>query len=46
MTRHLAIDDALQLLDRFGFHARDAGLLASALARPAAAVIRAHLVAR
>ncbi|MFT4030441.1 MAG: type II toxin-antitoxin system death-on-curing family toxin [Protaetiibacter sp.] len=35
MTRYLTIDDALQVLERHGFHARDAGLLASALARPA-----------
>ncbi|MBN9140003.1 MAG: type II toxin-antitoxin system death-on-curing family toxin [Micrococcales bacterium] len=38
MTRYLTIDDALQVLGRFGFHARDAGLLASALARPATTV--------
>lgn len=38
MTRYLTIDDALQVLDRYGFHARDAGLLASALARPATTV--------
>jgi len=41
MTRFLTIDDALQVLDRFGFHARDAGLLASALARPATTVFGA-----
>ncbi len=35
MTRFLTIDDALQVLDRLGFRARDIGLLASALARPA-----------
>jgi len=38
VTRYLTIDDALQVLGRFGFHARDAGLLASALARPATTV--------
>lgn len=41
MTRYLTIDDALQVLDRFGFHARDAGLLASALARPATTIFGA-----
>ena len=38
MTRYLTIDDALRVLDRFGFHIRDAGLLSSALARPATTV--------
>lgn len=38
MTAYLTIEDALQVLDRFGFHARDVGLLASALARPATVV--------
>jgi len=38
VARCLTIDDALQVLGRFGFHARDAGLLASALARPATTV--------
>lgn len=41
MTRYLTIDDALQVLDRFGFHARDAGLLASAIARSATTVFGA-----
>ncbi len=38
MTRYLTIDDALQALDRLGFTIRDAGLLSSALARPATVV--------
>ncbi|WP_322410443.1 type II toxin-antitoxin system death-on-curing family toxin [Microbacterium invictum] len=38
MTVYLRLDDALQVVDTFGFHVRDAGLLASALARPAAAM--------
>jgi death-on-curing protein len=38
VTAYLTIEDALQVLDRYGFHARDAGLLASALARPATVV--------
>ncbi len=41
MTRHLTLDDALQVLARYGFHVRDAGLLASALARPATTVFGA-----
>jgi death-on-curing protein len=35
VTRFLELDDALQAVARLGFHLRDAGLLASALARPA-----------
>jgi death-on-curing protein len=35
MTEYLALDDALHISARLGFHVRDAGLLASALARPA-----------
>ncbi|MFT4230977.1 MAG: type II toxin-antitoxin system death-on-curing family toxin [Microbacterium sp.] len=35
MTEFLTLDDALQITRRLGFHIRDAGLLASALARPA-----------
>jgi death-on-curing protein len=31
--------DALQVVDRYGFHSRDIGLLASALARPATTVL-------
>lgn len=38
MTRYLELTDALQVTQRFGFHVRDAGLLASALARPATSV--------
>jgi death-on-curing protein len=38
VTAYLTIEDALQVLGRYGFHARDAGLLASALARPATVV--------
>lgn len=36
--RYLTLDDALQVTNAFGFHVRDAGLLASALARPAASM--------
>ena len=35
MTRYLSLDDATQVVARLGFTMRDAGLLASALARPA-----------
>lgn len=38
MTEYLTLDDALQITQAFGFHVRDGGLLASALARPAAAM--------
>jgi death-on-curing protein len=38
MTSYLEMEDALQVVDRYGFHVRDAGLLASALARPRAVV--------
>jgi len=38
MTRFLTLEDALQVTQRLGFHVRDAGLLASALARPAASL--------
>ena len=38
MTAYLTLDDALQVARAFGFHVRDAGLLASALARPAASM--------
>ena len=38
MTRYVSLDDALRVIDRYGFHLRDAGLLASALARPAASM--------
>ncbi|MCD4852048.1 type II toxin-antitoxin system death-on-curing family toxin [Arthrobacter sp. AK01] len=39
MTAYLDIEDALQVIDRYGFHIRDVGLLASALARPATTVM-------
>jgi death-on-curing protein len=39
MTAYLDIEDALQVIDRYGFHIRDIGLLASALARPATTVM-------
>lgn len=38
MTQYLTIDDALQVTKAFGFHVRDSGLLASALARPSASM--------
>jgi len=39
MTAYFEIEDALQILDRYGIHIRDIGLLAAALARPAATVL-------
>lgn len=42
MTSYLDIEDALQVIDRYGFHIRDVGLLASALARPATTVMGAE----
>ncbi|MEC5182498.1 type II toxin-antitoxin system death-on-curing family toxin [Arthrobacter sp. CG_A4] len=42
MTAYLDIEDALQVIDRYGFHIRDVGLLASALARPATTVTGAE----
>lgn len=39
MTEYLEIEDALQVVDRYGFHIRDVGLLASALARPSTTVM-------
>jgi death on curing protein len=39
VTAYLEIGDALQVVDRYGFHIRDIGLLASALARPATTVV-------
>lgn len=39
MTAYLEIEDALQVVDRYGFHIRDIGLLASALARPGTTVV-------
>lgn len=38
MTEYLTLEDGLLVVDRLGFHVRDAGLLASALARPAASL--------
>jgi death-on-curing protein len=38
MTEYLALDDSLHIAQRLGFHVRDAGLLASALARPATTI--------
>ncbi|MGO4857284.1 type II toxin-antitoxin system death-on-curing family toxin [Arthrobacter sp. 2MCAF14] len=42
MTAYLDIEDALQVVDRYGFHIRDVGLLAAALARPATTVMGAE----
>jgi death on curing protein len=39
VTEYVEIEDALQVVDRYGFHIRDIGLLASALARPATTVL-------
>lgn len=41
MTAYLAAADARHVTGRFGFHIRDAGLLESAVARPAATVMGA-----
>lgn len=41
MTHYLELDDALHAVSRLGFHVRDAGLLASALARPATTIFGA-----
>jgi death-on-curing protein len=42
VTAYLDIEDALHVVDRYGFHIRDVGLLASALARPATTVMGAE----
>ncbi|GGJ40650.1 type II toxin-antitoxin system death-on-curing family toxin [Paenarthrobacter histidinolovorans] len=42
MTAYLDIEDALQVVDRYGFHIRDVGLLASALTRPSTTVMGAE----
>lgn len=42
MTAYVDIEDALQVIDRYGFHIRDVGLLTSALARPATTVMGAE----
>ena len=39
MTAYLEIEDALQVVERYGLHIRDVGLLVSALARPATTVM-------
>jgi death-on-curing protein len=39
VTAYLEIEDALQVVDRYGFHIRDIGLLAAPLARPATTVM-------
>ncbi len=41
MTEFLSLDDALVVAQEFGFHVRDHGLLASALARPATTIFGA-----
>lgn len=41
MTQYLELDDALHAVKRLGFYVRDAGLLSSALARPATTVFGA-----
>src|SRR5437588_10385854 len=46
MSSYLEIEDALQVVDRYGFHIRDIGLLASALARPATTVMGAEAYPR
>jgi death-on-curing protein len=38
VTQFLELDDALHAVNRLGFHVRDAGLLASALSRPATTI--------
>jgi death-on-curing protein len=38
VTQFLTLEDALRIVARLGFHPRDAGLLASAVARPAASL--------
>ncbi|TFD24721.1 type II toxin-antitoxin system death-on-curing family toxin [Cryobacterium sp. TMS1-13-1] len=45
MTRYLEVADALQVTERYGFYVRDAGLLASALARPSASMFGADAYA-
>jgi death on curing protein len=39
VTAYLEMEDVLQVVDRYGFHIRDIGLLASALARPGTTVM-------
>lgn len=45
MTVYLELVDALYVIEDFGFHVRDAGLLASALARPATTMFGADAYA-
>jgi death-on-curing protein len=45
VTQYLELDDALHAVSRLGFHVRDAGLLSSALARPATTVFGADAYA-
>lgn len=42
MTAYLEMEDALQVVDRYGFRIRDIGLLAAALARPGTTVLGAE----
>jgi death-on-curing protein len=42
VTAYLDIEDALQVAGCYGFHIRDVGLVASALARPATTVMGAE----
>ena len=39
MTEYLGLADAVQVVQRYGFHVRDPGLLSSALARPSASML-------
>lgn len=39
MIEYLQLDDALHVIERYGFHVRDAGLLSAALARPSASML-------
>lgn len=41
MTRFLELDDAIYVVEKLGFYIRDAGLLASAIARPATSLFGA-----
>lgn len=45
MTAYLTLADAMHVVGRLGFHVRDAGLLAAALARPATTVFGADAYA-
>lgn len=39
MSSYLAIEEALEVVERYGFHLRDVGLPASVLARPPATTV-------